>query len=173
MSRTRRDREFSQRTKNDLAKRANYLCSNPNCRKPTLSPSRADAQGAALIGEAAHICGAGAGAARYDPRQSDEECRSIANGIWLCATCATLIDKNDGADYSADLLREWKQVHEKWITAGCPQPEALTVVDGTHVARGSGIVTGLDIRRPVIIKPGTLAIAEGDGEVTATRIGGE
>ncbi len=173
MSRNRNGREFSQTTKNDLAQRANFLCSNPDCRKPTLSPSNTVTQGAVLIGEAAHICAAGAGAARYNPQQSDEECRSITNGIWLCANCATLIDKNEGKDYSADLLREWKQQHEDWVARGCPRQEAPTIVDGTHVARGSGKVVALDIRRAAIMKPGTLSIAEGDGEVTATRIGGD
>lgn len=46
----------------------------------------------------------------------------------------------------------------------------LMQVDGTHKAKGEGVVTGLDIQEPVIIKPGTKSIAEGKGKITATRI---
>ncbi len=46
----------------------------------------------------------------------------------------------------------------------------LMQVDGTHKATGEGVVTGLDIQEPVIIKPGTKSIAEGKGKITATRI---
>ena len=49
----------------------------------------------------------------------------------------------------------------------------LTQIDGTHKAKGEGNVTGLDIKRPVIIKPGTKSIAEGKGNITATRISNE
>ena len=46
----------------------------------------------------------------------------------------------------------------------------LTQVDGTHKAKGEGVVTGLDIQEPVIIKPGTKSMAEVKGKITATRI---
>ena len=46
----------------------------------------------------------------------------------------------------------------------------MTQVDGTHKAKGEGVVTGLDIQKPVIIKPGTKSTAEGKGTITATRI---
>ena len=46
-----------------------------------------------------------------------------------------------------------------------------TVVDGTHSAKGNGNVTGLDIKKPVILKHGTKASAEGTGNLTALKIG--
>lgn len=36
---------------------------------------------------------------------------SIGNAIWLCASCATLIDR-DEATYTVDALRGWKSEHE-------------------------------------------------------------
>lgn len=49
----------------------------------------------------------------------------------------------------------------------------LTIVDGSHEADGIGNITGLDIRGPVIIKPGTRSSARGIGNITGTRIGGK
>jgi hypothetical protein len=48
-----------------------------------------------------------------------------------------------------------------------------TVLDGEHIARGIGKVTAIHTRRLTLFKPGTKSIAEGLGEVTATKIGGE
>ena len=47
----------------------------------------------------------------------------------------------------------------------------LTIVDGEHIAKGKGNITGLEINKPVIIRPGTKASAEGEGNVTGTKIG--
>ena len=66
---------------------------------------------ATLVGEAAHICAASPGGPRYDPSMSDEERRSHDNGIWLCANCATEIDK-DPARFPVSLLRRWKEEAE-------------------------------------------------------------
>lgn len=60
------------------------------------------------LGKGAHIHAASAGGPRYDPDQTSED-RSSAerNGIWLCAVCADLIDK-DPKRYPASLLHRWK-----------------------------------------------------------------
>ncbi len=42
---------------------------------------------------------------------SDKERRSAANGIWLCQTCAKLVD-NDEERYTVALLKQWKVVAE-------------------------------------------------------------
>jgi hypothetical protein len=70
-----------------------------------------DPLGVVNTGHAAHIHAAAPGGPRYDPRMSTEERRSISNGVWLCATCATLIDK-DIAAHPASLLRRWRQEAE-------------------------------------------------------------
>jgi ribosomal protein L37AE/L43A len=38
---------------------------------------------------------------------SDEQRRSISNGIWLCQNCAKLID-TDEVEYPTALLRKWR-----------------------------------------------------------------
>ena len=58
--------DFSEQTKQLLAKRVGYRCSNPNCQKPT-SGSNLDPNKATNIGVAAHICAAAPRGPRYDP----------------------------------------------------------------------------------------------------------
>jgi len=114
MTEKKRD-DFYKKDKDILAKRAAYICSNPKCRKMTIAPSSEDSQKFCSIGNAAHITAASEGGARYDSNISSEERKSINNGIFLCANCASMIDKNLGKDFSVELLLEWKNKHELWI----------------------------------------------------------
>ena len=98
--------EFPAKVKDELAKRVAYLCSNPRCRQSTSGP-RAAASGTVNIGVAAHITAASPGGPRYDPSLSEAERSSVGNGIWLCQTCAKLID-SDIERYPVDKLLEWK-----------------------------------------------------------------
>src|SRR6478672_9838259 len=100
--------EFSAPVKNALAHRAGYVCSNPACRASTAGPSEESEMARSNVGVAAHITAAasGPGARRYDELLSPEERASIENGIWLCQTCATLID-DDEVTYTVDVLRAW------------------------------------------------------------------
>ncbi len=95
-----------------VAERAGYICSNPSCHRVTIGPDQAVASSSIKTGEAAHMCAASPGGPRYDMSQKESERRGIGNAIWLCSTCATLIDKNGGASYPADHLRKWKRDHE-------------------------------------------------------------
>ena len=63
------------------------------------------------IGEAAHITAAAEGGPRYNPDLTPEERSSIENGIWLCRSCARLIDSDERV-YSIELLRMWKYAAE-------------------------------------------------------------
>lgn len=105
---------FTQATIKKLAERAAYICSNPSCPRLTIGPSTGP-QGSMKTGVAAHICAASTHGPRYDMSQSETERKSINNGIWLCATCSVLIDKNGGLDYPAPELRRWKKDHENLI----------------------------------------------------------
>ena len=109
MSRTRDD--FSQRTKSDLALRASYLCSL--CKCSTVGPSDEGTGAVTVIGVAAHICAAapGQGARRYDPEMSPEQRSNIDNGIWLCASCGVLVDR-DEKRFTVNALRRVKEEHE-------------------------------------------------------------
>ncbi len=98
--------DFSGRTKELLAKRMAFLCSNPECRQVTSGPQE-DATKAINVGVAAHITAASPDGPRFDPSLSTEERRSAGNGIWQSQTCAKLVD-NDPIRYSVSVLRQWK-----------------------------------------------------------------
>jgi tetratricopeptide (TPR) repeat protein len=103
--------DFNARTKETLARRVGYRCSNPDCGKLTSGPHD-DPTRFINIGVAAHITAAAEGGPRYDPSLSSEARSSVDNGIWLCQDCAHLID-SDVQRYTVELLREWKRQAEK------------------------------------------------------------
>ena len=103
--------DFSNRTKQLLAKRVSLRCSNPDCLRITVGAS-SDPGKVTNIGVAAHICAAAEGGPRYDPSMTAEERSSHNNGIWLCQTCSVLIDK-DPDFFSVDLLHKWKSEAER------------------------------------------------------------
>ena len=98
--------EFSGAVKTVLAQRAAGRCSNPECGAVTSGPGL-DPDSAVNVGVAAHITAASPGGPRYNPALTAAARAAAANGIWLCQTCAKLID-TDLARYTPDLLRQWK-----------------------------------------------------------------
>ncbi|MFT8781906.1 hypothetical protein [Acetobacter syzygii] len=104
---------FSPKIRSTLAERVGYLCSNPHCRIPTIGPSDHTSETAKRIGRAAHIHAAAKGGPRYSPQQTPEERRSAANGIFLCGNCAGMIDQNNGMEYPAEMLLDWKKIAEE------------------------------------------------------------
>lgn len=105
--------EFSENTRRAVAARASWLCSFTGCGKPTVGPSEESSEAVAMIGKAAHISGAapGKGSRRYDHLMTPEQRSDISNAIWLCATHADLIDR-DEATYTTSVLRAMKAEHE-------------------------------------------------------------
>jgi len=99
--------EFSERVKTTLALRVGYHCSNPECPTITSGPAY-DPQKSVIIGVAAHITAASPGGPRYDSTLSPEERKGPENGIWLCQSCAKLID-SDERRYTCDVLYKWKR----------------------------------------------------------------
>ena len=102
--------EFPQDVKIQLAKRVGFRCSKPGCERPTVGPST-DHEKSVTVGIAAHITAAAPGGPRYDANLTPDERRSASNGIWLCAYCGSLIDKDDPR-FPVDLIRGWKAVAE-------------------------------------------------------------
>ena len=102
--------DFTEEVKRTLAARTGNTCSNPDCRALTSGPQD-DTAKTLNVGVAAHITGAAEGGERYDPMLSSEERRHPDNGIWLCQTCAKLVD-NDASRFTETLLRAWKQIAE-------------------------------------------------------------
>lgn len=105
----RRD-EFPSSVRHLLGRRVGMKCSNPDCRRATTGPHEWPDK-AVSIGVAAHITGAAPGGPRYDSALSVNARRAIGNGIWLCQTCAKLID-SDEARYTSARLRQWRQESE-------------------------------------------------------------
>jgi len=101
---------FTEEVKQLLADRVGNRCSNPDCQQLTSGP-RTDGK-AINLGIAAHITAASIGGPRYDASLSQEDRKSINNGIWLCHRCAALIDK-DPDKYTVDKINKWKSEAER------------------------------------------------------------
>ncbi len=99
--------EFSEKTKNQIAKRAGWLCSFPSCRAHTVGAT-ADGQGEINVGIAAHICAAAPGGPRYKEDMLPEDRSAADNGIWLCQNHAKIID-SDPKQYVEKTLHDWKK----------------------------------------------------------------
>jgi hypothetical protein len=107
--------EFSQRTRTTLAKRSGHRCSNPERRIITSGP-HLDPDKSINIGVAAHITAAASGGKRYNAYLSSAQRASSWNGIWLCQTCAHLID-TDEQRFSEEQLHHWKTQNEREVFA--------------------------------------------------------
>jgi hypothetical protein len=103
--------DFNRKDIETLAKRVAMRCSNPICKCLTTGPNSIEEK-ATNIGVAAHITAASPKGPRYNPNLIQEERSSIKNAIWLCQSCAKLID-NDPLKYTIELLKEWKLEAEK------------------------------------------------------------
>jgi hypothetical protein len=110
MAKTNRD-EFTEKTKQQIGKRAGWLCSDPSCRRPTVGANSVG-DGEISVGTAAHICAAAPDGPRYDAGQSSEQRRSAKNGIWMCRVHGTAIDAKD-PKFTVQLLHQWKEQAEK------------------------------------------------------------
>lgn len=114
--------DFSKLTKEVLAKRVSFKCSNPNCKKITVGPHSSNDK-AVNIGVAAHISAASVGGPRFSKEMKPVDRKSIKNGIWLCQSCSKLIDV-DTQTYSTEELLRWKSLAEK---------ESLSVITNKYV----------------------------------------
>lgn len=102
--------DFTQSTKNLLASRVGYRCSNTKCRLQTSGPSLVELE-AVNLGVAAHISAASVGGPRFSTALTPQQRASHANGIWLCQTCSKLID-SDVTRFTVEVLNDWKVTAE-------------------------------------------------------------
>lgn len=107
---TTRD-DFSQKTKELLARRAGFRCSI--CQNPTVGP-HSEPTHAIFLGEASHIYSAAPKGPRANPALTADERTSVSNGIHLCKVHAKLVDVDVNA-YPAEKLNEIKIAHEQQI----------------------------------------------------------
>lgn len=101
---------FIQKTKDELARRVAWLCSNPNCRRATIG-AKYGSEGVITTGIAAHITAAAPGGPRYNLALTPDQRKHITNGIWLCSNCSILIDRDEDA-FPVSLLNDWKRIAE-------------------------------------------------------------
>lgn len=135
----KRDCDFKARTKSILAKRSGYRCNNPECRRMTVG-AHSDPNKFVSLGQACHIEAASPGGPRYNPTLSTEERQKVSNGIWLCYSCAKLID-SDPDRFTVDVLNGWKTFAEDWNLRNAAMqsiPESTHVISVTNVAGGTG-----------------------------------
>jgi hypothetical protein len=158
--------DFSQPTKNLLAKQAGHRCAHPSCGKPT-SGADESGTGAINIGVAAHITAASAGGPRYDPALTSEQRKDASNGIWLCQDHAHAIDADD-SDFSAEILRTWKRQAEArsfhalmagMAVGGPGRGFLLDPGDGIDIRHRFNLAVDEDL---VALKAGLLAAARED-----------
>lgn len=112
--------EFNKSVVLRLANRAGHRCSNPDCRRETSGPE-STADGSVNIGVAAHITAAASGGPRFDPQLTPAQRSSAANGVWLCQSCAHLIDR-DETRFTKTLLLGWKSSAETLALARLQNP---------------------------------------------------
>jgi len=179
--------DFNKPVVDALAKRAAFICSNPDCRTLTIAPSSEDTLKFIYIGKAAHIAAASEGGPRFDRGMSSDDRKSIDNGVFLCSNCADMIDKNMGIDFPVPLLKEWKGTHETWVGNNLnkkiqqqAQPAQVFNVSSTNQSGGitagvvnvgpkprqvdAGLISKLQQMLPDKTKKVTVTSVMGDGE---------
>ncbi len=145
--------DFNKRTKEVLFKRARGKCSNPECRRET-SLAHSEPNKAVNLGEAAHITAASLGGPRYNPAISAEERKSPRNGIWLCETCAKLID-SDSPKYTVELLQRWKNIAEAADEGEAAKMAIFSKIEEAMPELLEGMrkdLAGLPLKREFILK---------------------
>lgn len=106
--------DFSLRTREQIAKRAGFICSYPGCKRMTIASSSDRESGLTLTGVAAHITAASAAGPRHESSMTEDERAGESNGIWLCQVHGKFVDDNPTA-CTVEALRRWKAQHEKWV----------------------------------------------------------
>ncbi len=149
MTRKNNRDEFTQKTKLQIAKRAGWLCSDPDCKRLTVGAT-SDGDGEIMLGEASHICAAAPGGPRYDSGMSQAERRSAKNGIWMCKLHGKSIDTDD-PKFTVELLRGWKRQaeehsHQSVLYNDAARPAKVSNGDLTKRLHASA-VADLDVLR--------------------------
>jgi hypothetical protein len=96
--------------KNILAASGNQ-CAFQGCSKLIF-----DLEHETLLGTISHIKARSEGGPRFDCEQSEEDNRSFANLVGMCAEHSKIIDGAKWQDFSVKLLLTWKSEHEQKIS---------------------------------------------------------
>lgn len=127
--------EFTEKTRQLIAKRAGFRCSFPGCNKLLIGPSP-DGNGSISLGECAHIYAAAGQGPRGQVGLSEDAIKSEKNGIFLCKDHHDLIDSAEGSKkYDAQTLIRMKDAHEYQISCdmGMQQRPIMSIKSLTFV----------------------------------------
>lgn len=104
--------KVSDKVKKQLFVDAVGICTEPDCNERLM-------QGRTTLGECAHIIPRKVGShKREDYSTPLEDRRKEPNLIYLCLKHHHIVDDKQHEDiYTADLLREWKIIHENWAAS--------------------------------------------------------
>jgi hypothetical protein len=125
--------DFKPATAQRLARRAGFMCAQPECKQLTVGPSEDRKTRLTMVGVAAHITAAAAGGPRYDASLSPEERVSEANGLWVCQTHGKMIDDTTSR-HTVEQLKRWKKQHEEWVFARVASADSLLKHGLTSIA---------------------------------------
>jgi hypothetical protein len=134
--------EFPERVKRVVAFRAGHQCSFDGCTQRTSGPSRESDESVTNVGDPAHIVAAFPGGRRSAPLMITEDRKSIGNAIWMCATHARLVDR-DEVLYTVESVRRMKLTREAAAAAKVREraasgyPQDLIAVGPDVVCTGS------------------------------------
>jgi hypothetical protein len=140
--------DFPEKVKRALAERVGYRCSYPGCRALTTGP-HSEPDKRVSVGVAAHITAASSRGARYCPDLTAKERASASNGIWMCSTHGTMVDR-DEERYTVSKLRKWKEDAEAEADQALgktvwpedarerAEPEVTLIFSWDAYARGTG-----------------------------------
>ncbi len=133
---------FTQKTKDKMARRVGCRCSKPDCGRSTIGAA-SDEHGIINVGVAAHITAASLGGLRYDPNLTNAQRKHYSNGIWLCGTDAKMVD-SDEAFFTVKKLHSWKKTAERRsfleIVSSKPSPVGALLVDDEDVQTATDLL---------------------------------
>lgn len=143
--------DFDRNIIDTVAKRAGFICSNPDCRAKTVGPNT-DVNKSIVIGEVAHIYGARPAAKRYKEDMTDAARGEITNAIWLCRNCHKIIDSDD-KKFSSETLFRWRELHEQFVSSELGNKSDLIAHEQESVLLNQFIEYPFIVKRIVIDKP--------------------
>jgi hypothetical protein len=104
-----------------LIARSGGYCANPSCRRdlfPEIAPGRTT-----TIAQLAHIIGQSLEGPRGDDAMPLEARNDGSNVVLLCGVCHDIVDDMSATDiFTPELLRQWKEDHERRVRHGVALP---------------------------------------------------